>query len=233
MSEIAQNSQPIQWAILLSAFLAATIFLMSLVHIERRARSRGKESAKYITVNASTNLYEKFRHYVRENTWILMPIGSGFYPFALSDDIRQLWETRIQGWLKEGVRITLFITSPNSESEKYWRDLVERFCSQNFEIYELLANEANISTAQVIAQIDRFHPTIALKGSEPLCMWIESDHPHDSRVAYGVEFVSPKDITGAQRERFDRYLGVFQFLLNPGPHLRRISAKGREFSKAA
>ena len=198
--------------LLLFEFSAACFLLLMLgVMGERWYRIFSQNSARFVTVNASTNLYWKIRKMVGRGVEIIMPVGQGLYPASLWWWQRQRWERRLERWVRKGVTVTLLITSPNPEAIKYWQERISQL-KTGLTVFSLDRKLATEKDAIEIAKLDRFHPVLIFKGDERLGMWIESDHPPRSKVAYNVEYVSRKDIVDFQQARFDRYLRVLRSL---------------------
>jgi hypothetical protein len=211
--------------IILFASTAALFFgSIAAVMMNRRNRTTGPGSARFLTASAATNLRQKLKPVVRKGDEILMPAGRGRYPSTLVDKARSDWERQIEAWTNDGIVFKVIITTPNDQAEHYWQTLADRL-SPNFKVLILDRTAASVEDAADIDRLGTFHPVLAVRGSEPLGMWIESMHEDDSPVAYNIEYLAAPDIIDYQRARFFQLLSMLRRLTdedrNP-PHLRRL-----------
>jgi hypothetical protein len=227
-------SESTQLAVLLASTVAIFSILMLAALINRWRRTYGMGSARFITACASTNLSKKLKGVLRPGDEILMPAGKGLYPCILKDAARLNWENEIERWTTIGIRFTLIITTPNETATRYWQNLASR-CSPNLRVFVLDRKFASSEDAIEIERLDKFHPTLILRGEQPLGMWLENHHDDSSRVAYNIEYVAAEDIVEYQLARFSRLLGVLRRLTDETrrpPHLMRLSC-GDDAASAA
>jgi hypothetical protein len=217
-------SERFQLVILVGGPLLTLAGLLVAVLVNRWRRTYGAHSARFITATALKNLSKKIAYVAAPGVEVLMPAGHGLYPLTLTRHEREKMARQIEQWVRSGMRYSVIITAPNEEAESYWQGLVDRLPS-NFNVFLLDRHKASIEDAIDIQRLDRFHPTLIVKDTKPLGMWLEGIHDERSRVAYNVEYVAPKDIIDFQLERFSRLLGVLRRLTDENrkpPHLRRL-----------
>jgi hypothetical protein len=216
----------ILWGVTLAIF--GTFVL--LVITERLVRVYSPKSTRFVTVKASTNLSKKLRYVLQAGAEILMPTGLGLYPLLLSNRRRLKWEKKLKIWLTDGVRVTILISTPNDKAIEYWKKLID-LSPNGLRVCVLDRSKASPEDAAEIVKLDTFHPTLVVKDGKPLAMWIESEHPPDSTVAYNVEYVAPNDIIDYQRARFERFLKVLRRLTDENtrpPFLQIYERSARE-----
>jgi hypothetical protein len=204
--------------------LSLFALIVSILLWERHVRETGPNSAHFSKAGASTSLCKKIAHLIGPGVEILMPAGAGHYPLTLTGAQRQRWIQHIEEWLARGARLTIIISMPDTRGIEFWQPIIDRLSPQ-LRVCLLDRKLASADDAIEIPRIDTFHPTLVVKGSEPLAMWIESSHIQDSSVAYNVQFVAKEDIVKDQRIRFDRFLAVLRRLTDRGHeplHLREL-----------
>jgi hypothetical protein len=214
-----------QLGILLACSFGAYLLLVFILIAERSYRIHGAGSARFTNTNASSNSARKLRGILKAGDEILSPAGRGLYALSLSANRRRKWEELIDDRLKQGVRSTYILISPDHEALAYWQNLVDRFHGK-VRVCILNPELASAEDAIEMDRLDRFHPILVVRGDQPVAMWIEHDHPPRSPVAYNIEYVATKDIIDYQRARFDRFLRVLRSLTNPAhcpAHLRELS----------
>jgi hypothetical protein len=224
-------SDTIQLQILSECSWAAFLLLIFFLMGERWYRIYNFRSACFTNTNASSNLARKLRGILTAGDAIWVPSGEGDYPLSLRPRRRRKWEELLKNRLKAGIQMTYIITSPNSEALDYWQRLVGRMDGE-LGVCILNRQLAPADEATEIACLDEFHPVLVLRGDEPLAMWIENEHPPRSAVAYNVQYVAKEDITGDERERFDRYYKVLARLIDPTtspPFLRELTPHSEGF----
>jgi len=222
-----------QLALLLEVTFAGFLVLTLIVLGHRAVRIRGPGSARFVTVNASTNLSKKIKRIVGPGVDIFIPVGQGRYPLIIGARLflgrrkQRKWENRIAHWIEIGASVIIIISSPNTEAIEYWQHLVNRL-GNKLKVVILDRTIAPPEDAIEISRLDTFHPILIVKADDPLGMWVEGHHPPNSTVAYNVQYFARKDIIGYQRERFSRFLKVLRRLTNTAgspPHIKVLTAE--------
>jgi hypothetical protein len=190
-------------------------------------------------------LFETFGDRGRSGKWhVTMADGMGTYFDALPQKRflgrvwnRQVWESTLAGWLKQGHSIDVLLVKPEREHNDAninqgianWQKIQALF-PQSLNIFVMDAAKASDpKNLASINAMETFHATLFEGPDNKRAMWIESIHHPDSRYAYNVEFVHPDDVVGEKAERFDAYRGLYDNLIgrNPGnvnpAHLRVIT----------
>ena len=216
MFQDLQLDQLIQYSALTFFAVLATVWL------ERLYRTYSPASARFSTVNASSNLFWKIKKFIGPKSYLILPIGKGLYPLSLWPWKRAIWEARLKSWLTKGASISLIISCPTPKGMEYWQNLVDRFHEPNLDI--LNRHRANLHNSEQIKKLDTFHPALLFEKGRPQAMWIENFHNPERSVAEDVEYVAPSDLVDSQLDRFIRLSAAYSALLKPGNHIQHLSA---------
>ena len=114
-------------------------------------------------------------------------------------------------WTKLGATLNYIVIEPSSTALKGMDELTYA-TSGKFIVHEVSHDSCDESVEVIISELMTLHPTLIELANGDKSMWVEYNHPVDSRFAYDVKFTSTKALIGDELTEFTRYKGLIDKL---------------------
>lgn len=213
--------------LLLAAFFSWRYFGYPRRIREQEFRETGLTGMTFQVAGAGTMFVPRFNKLVEDGSVLHLPSGDGGYPGRNNTRGGQAYVTALTEWVRRGAKINVYVTEESPEAAARWKTVKGKF-PDSVRVFLLdkdvtEGSEAR-SLAHAISALATYHPVVLEVPTgrhAPGAMWIEAHHPSGSRYAYNVRFVPPMEVTGADRELFNRFLKLYADLQN-GPHSKEL-----------
>ena len=197
--------------VILEAFLAALLFAAvanSIFLRQRKAVRKSQQSfssidlSRPLILRAATvadDMFPIMSHLKLQGSTIEVVGGDGEY-IVMDNGIRLI--DGIKEWISAGATVKYFLVCPSARALERFRELSHEV-GENFELVVLAQGCEAFG-------FETLHPTLVhLANGGGNAMWVEYNHPANSKIAYNVKFVGPGAMTSkTESTEFARYSNI-------------------------
>jgi len=114
----------------------------------------------------------------------------------------------LEDWCERGANVRYLLTCASEKAIAAFDKLDEELGSKFTVTY--------VDCLDKHEELEITHPTLIELSGDRRAMWLESDHPRNSMVAYGVKYTSPSAMycEPESQRQFEKYIGNFEELVN-------------------